>query len=66
MKMTLTEAYEALIKLSQPKRKKFRQYGIIWHVDERETSGDTCSEVKLDALPAAWKKLIPDCVSDTH
>ena len=64
--MTLTEAYEAIIKLSKPKPKKFKRYGEMCHGDERETSANTGREAKLDALPAAWKKLIPDCVSDMH
>ena len=62
--MTLTEAYEAMIKLSQ--QKKLKRYGEMCHGDERETSANTGRETKLDTLPAVWQKLIPDCVSDIH
>ena len=62
MKMTLTEAYEAMIKLSQPERLK--RYGEMGHVDGREKSANRDSESESETLPVLWQNLLPACFSD--
>ena len=62
--MTLTEAYEALIKLSQPK--KFKRYDDMCHGDGKETSTTMGRESESETLPLVWQNLIPDCLADLH
>ena len=62
--MTLTEAYEALIKLSQPE--KIKWYGDMCHGDGTEATTITDGKAESDTLPAVWQNLIPDFLSDLH
>ena len=60
--MTLTEAYEAIIKLSHPEKRK--RYDDWCHGQGGETLMNSHDDVTSESLPSVWQDLMPDGVSE--